>query len=60
MCFHFFYTVQADITFQKWLYSFCFFLFLRHRIQETKEYILHKWGFIVFYSKKRILEYCCV
>ena len=51
MCFHFFYTVQADTIYQKVLYDSCLFLFLRHGIQKTKELILHKWGFIVFYSK---------
>ena len=48
----FFYTVQMDTVYQKVLYNSCFFLFLRHAIQKTKEHILHKWGFIVFYSKK--------
>ena len=33
----------------------CLPLFLRHVIHKTKEHILHKWGFIVFYSKKQLL-----
>ena len=52
MCFHFLYTVQMDTVYQKVLYNSCLFLFLRHRIQKTKEHILHKWGFIVFYPIK--------
>ena len=52
MCFYFFYTVQVDTTYQKLLYNSCLFLFLRNGIQETKEHILHKWGFIVSYSKR--------
>ena len=53
MCFHFFYTVQVDrhylseISLQLKLVSV-----LRHGIQKSKEHILHKRGFIVFYSKK--------
>ena len=52
MCFHFFYTVKVDTIYQKVLYNSCLFLFLRHGIQKTKEHILHKWGFIVFYPIK--------
>ena len=52
MCFHFFYTAQEDTVYQKVLHNPCLFLFLRHGIQKTKEHILCKWGFIVFYSKK--------
>ena len=48
----FFYTVHVSTVYQKVLYNSCFFLFLRHVIQKTKELILYKWGFIVFYSKK--------
>ena len=52
MCFHIFYAVQMDPVYQKVISNSCLFLFLRHGIQKTKEHILHKWGFIVFYSKK--------
>ena len=52
ICFLFFYSVQADTVCQKVLYNSCLLLFLGHRIQKTKELILQKWGFIVFYSKK--------
>ena len=51
ICFYFLYTVQVNTIYQRILYSSCFFLFLRHRIQNTKEHILHKWGFNVIYSK---------
>ena len=44
--------MQVDTVYQKVLDNSCFFLFLRPVIQKTKEPILHKWGFIVFYSKK--------
>ena len=55
MCFHLFlYSIQVDAVYQKILYNSCFLLFLRHVIQKTKEHILHKWGFIMFYSKKII------
>ena len=47
-----FYTVQVDTAYQKTLYNSCLFLFLCHGIQETKEHVLHKWGFTVFCSKK--------
>ena len=52
MCFHFLYTVQVDIVYQNVLYNSGLFLFISHGIQKSKEHILHKWGFIVFYSKK--------
>ena len=47
-----FYTVQVDTAYQKTLYNSYLFLFLCHGIQETKEHVLHKWGFTVFCSKK--------
>ena len=47
----FFYTVQIDNVYQKVLYNSCFFLFLRHEIQKTKEHILHKWGSLCFTQK---------
>ena len=49
----FLYCISRHI-YQKVLYDSCLFLFLRYGIQETKEHILHKCGFIVFYSKKII------
>ena len=52
MCFHFLHTVQVATVYQNVLYNSGFFLFLLHGIQKTKEHILHKRGFIVFYSKK--------
>ena len=52
MCFHFLYTVQADIVYQNVLYNSGSLLFLRHGIQKAEEHILHKRGLIVFYSKK--------
>ena len=54
MCFHFLHTVQVATVYQNVLYNSGFFLFLRHGIQK-KEHILHKRGFIVFYSKKWFL-----
>ena len=52
MCFHFFYNVQVDTIYQKVIYNLFLLPFLCHGIQKTKEHILHKSGFIVFYSKK--------
>ena len=43
--------VQVDTVYQKVLCSSCLFLLLRHGIQKTKEDILHKWDFILFYSR---------
>ena len=40
-----------ETAYQKVLYNPCFLLVLRHGIQKTKEHILHKGGFVVFYSK---------
>ena len=52
MCFHFLYTVQVDTVYQNVLYNSGLCLFLRHGIQKTKEHILDKQGFIMFYTKK--------
>ena len=52
MFLHFFYTAQVETNYQKVLYNSCLFLFLHHGIQKTKEHVLHKYDFIVFYSKK--------
>ena len=57
MCFHVLYTVQVDTVSQKALYISGLSLFLRYGIQKTKKHILHKWGFIVLYSKE-ILYLC--
>ena len=51
MYFHFLYTVQAYTLYQNVFYNSGLFLFIRHGIQKTNEHILHKPGFVVFYSK---------
>ena len=54
MFFHFFYSVQVGTIYQEVVHNSSLFSFLRHRIEKTKEHLLHKWGVIVFYSKKTI------
>ena len=51
MRFHFLYAVQVDIAYQKVHCNSCLFLLLSHGMQKPKEHIMHKGGFIVFYSK---------
>ena len=51
MFLYFFYTAKVENIYQKVFYNSCVFLFLNHGIQKTKNYVLHKCNFIVFYSK---------
>ena len=54
----FYITLQVDTSvYQNVICNSCLFLFLHHGIKKTKEHILHKWGFIVFYSKKLVWFY---